>query len=259
MSKQKDKLLNEHLKRIIKKTNYVLESPSYKAIIDDDFDSYDDPTEYMGGVNPVDGTSPLREEDPVPDEEKEGGGEIGDIEAQALGMDKPTDNQGEQPQGTENEEIPSPVDDESEEEIPPDQPAQGLEPERNPDQIQNDIIKSNIEVMRQLNQKIEGLESGISQLNMQNQQLVSKTQEMEREVEEVREPTNVEKLMTKKEDSHPYYYGLNDMWKGNWFQARRDQMGEQGIKQLDDGSYVADFDQLPQYGNNEIKDSFDTY
>jgi hypothetical protein len=55
------------------------------------------------------------------------------------------------------------------------------------------------------------------------------------------------------------YYGLNDMWKGNWFQARRDDLGEKGMKQLDDGSYVADFDELPKLTTQEIKDSFNSY
>jgi len=239
--------LKEHIGRILSKTNYVLESPSYKAIIDDDYNSYDDPNEFMGGPNPVDGNSPLREEDPLPDEE---------IPAPDEEVPAPEDQA-----------IPSPVDAE-----PTDVPAEDLPAEpmvgqaadapvpdeqKSSDEMQNDIIKQNIEVMRQLNSKIESLEAGVDQLNMQNVTLLQKNAEMEKEVEEVREPTNVEKLMTKKEDSHPYYYGLNDMWEGNWFQARRDETGEKGMKQMDDGSYVADFDSMPQFSDQDIKDSFD--
>jgi hypothetical protein len=238
--------LKEHIERIVSKTNYVLESPSYKAIIDDDYSSYDDPNKFMGGPDPVNGNSPLREEDPLPDEE---------VPAPEPEM------------GGEEEAIPSPVAGEPAEEPVGDVPAEPVvgqaadeplaEPQQTPDQLQNDIIKQNIDVMRQLNSKIEDLESGIDQLNMQNNQLVAKSMEMEKEVEEVREPTNVEKLMSRKEDSHPYYYGLNDMWKGNWFQARRDEEQERGLKQMDDGSYVADFDSMPQFNDQEIKDSFD--
>ena len=215
--------LKEHIGRIVKKTNYVLESPSYKAIIDDDYSSYDDPNEFMGGPNPVDGNSPLREEDPLPDEEM------------PTASDPVPAPDGE---AMPDAEVPAP---EGGEELPAEpvvgQPAdEPLPPQESPDQVQNEIIKQNIDVMRQLNDKISGLEMGIEQLNMQNDQLMSKNMEMEREVEEVREPTNVEKLMSKKEDSHPYYYGLNDMWEGNWFQARRDETGEKGMKQVDDGS-----------------------
>lgn len=128
-----------------------------------------------------------------------------------------------------------------------------LEPiQDSPDEIQNEIIKMNISTMQKLNQKIEDLESMVSGLNMQYDK-------MHKEVEEVREPTNVEKLMNKKEDSHPFYYNLNDMWEGNWFQGRRDELQEKGIKQMEDGTYVADFDDLPKLSSHEIKQSFDEY
>jgi hypothetical protein len=106
--------------------------------------------------------------------------------------------------------------------------------------------------MKQLNQKIGDLERMAQQLSAQNMK-------MEKEVDEVREPTNVEKLVQRKDDSHPYYYGLNDMWEGNWFQARRDELGEKGIKKMDDGSYVADFDELPHMSSHDVKDSFNDY
>ena len=230
--------LKEHIERIVKKTNYVLETPSYRAIMDDDYDSYDMPEPNDDGPIPV-GPS-LREEDPLPDEEVP-------AEEPVPAPDAAAEPAGEQPM-----------------EQPPAEPVVGQpadeplsNPQPSPDELQNDIIKQNIDVMRQLNQKIDNLEMGIENLNIQNMQLHAKNSEMEKEVEEVREPTNVEKLMSRKEDSHPYYYNLNDMWKGNWFQARRDELGEGGIKQMNDGSYVADFDQLPQFSDHDIKSSFD--
>ncbi len=256
------KQLKEHISKIMSKSNYVLESPSYRAIIDDDYDTYDDPNALVSTTpSPVDGTSPLREADPIPGEEED---PMGDLEQDALGGDPAAEMGGEAPppEGGMPDEIPSPeggepmADPMAGEEAPA--PA-GEVQTPSPDELQNEIIQKNIDVMRQLNQKIEDLEVGIDQLNVQNQEMVFKTQEMEKEVEEVREPTNVEKLMTKKEDSHPYYYGLNDMWKGNWFQARRDETGDKGMKELDDGSYVADFDEMDQMNDMEIKDSFDNY
>ena len=124
--------------------------------------------------------------------------------------------------------------------------------EPTPDEIQNEIIRTNIEVMKQLNQKIEDLETMAQHLTVQNFQ-------MAKEVDEVREPTNVEKLVQRKNDSHPYYYGLNDMWNGNWFQARRDETQERGMKKTEDGKYVADFDDLPQPSSHDIKQSFEDY
>ena len=231
--------LKEHIEKIMSKTEYVLESPSYKAIIDDDFGAYDDPNEFMGGVNPVDGTSPLREVDPIPGEEEEES-PLGDVEMEAIGGE-------EAPEETPVDDVPvdEPVD-VAPEPVPTPEP----EPERpDPDEIQNEIIKQNIDIMKQLNSKIENLEAGIDNLAMQNA-------ELNKDVEEVREPTNVEKMVQRKDDSHPYYYGLNDMWEGNWFQARRDELGERGMRELEDGSYIADFDEMPQHNDQEIKDSF---
>ena len=256
--------MKEHIEKIMSKSGYVLESPSYRAIIDDDFDSYDDPNALVSTTpSPVDGTSPLREEDPLPDEEGEENA-MGDLEMDALGGEQPAEEPAAPAPdagmegGAPDEVAPPEMGGEMTGEVPADD-AGGEVTTPSPDELQNEIIKKNIDVMKQLNQKIDDLESGINNLNMQNQDLAFKTQEMEKEVEEVREPTNVEKLMTKKEDSHPYYYGLNDMWEGNWFQARRDELGERGMKQMDDGSYVADFDEIDQFSDQQIKDSFDKY
>ena len=125
-----------------------------------------------------------------------------------------------------------------------------IEPEQpSVDQIQNDIIKTSVNAMQKMNSELNNLESTINSLN-------SKIDNLSQEVEEVREPTNVEKLMSKKEDSHPFYYNLNDMWDGNSFQARRQVENSEGMKQTDDGSYVADFDTLPKYTDQEVNDSF---
>jgi hypothetical protein len=115
---------------------------------------------------------------------------------------------------------------------------------------QNEIIKMNISAMEKMQNVINSLESTVNSLN-------SKIGELSADVEEVREPKNVEKLMNRKEDSHPFYYNLNDMWQGNSFQARREvEEMEQGIKKLEDGSYIADFDDLPKHNSQEIGKSF---
>jgi hypothetical protein len=76
------------------------------------------------------------------------------------------------------------------------------------------------------------------------------------EVEEVREPTNGEKLMSKKDVSYPFYYNLNDVWKGNWFEKNREEENEKGIRELPDGTFIADFDDLPEFSKTDIEQSF---
>jgi hypothetical protein len=114
---------------------------------------------------------------------------------------------------------------------------------------QNSIIQLNISAMQKMQTVIDGLENTVNSLN-------GKIGTLSSDVEEVREPKNVEKLMKRKEDSHPFYYNLNDMWKGNSFQARREVDGIQGIKKMEDGSYMADFDDLPKHNSREIGQSF---
>lgn len=225
------KTMNEHILRIKYLNKYALnESPKYSIV---DGIEEDDMPDFMQKVTPVS----HNDSNVMEDEETEM-----PVDNLAAGEGVP---QPEEPTDDENTlepemEVPT---------TPTDIPTEPVDEKPSPDEIQNDIIKSNIEVMKKLNQKITDLEDMAKSLTLQNAK-------MEREVEEVREPTNVEKLTKRKDDSHPYYYGLNDMWEGNWFQARRDKLGENGIKKLEDGSYVADFDDLPKLSSQEVKDSF---
>jgi hypothetical protein len=117
--------------------------------------------------------------------------------------------------------------------------------------IQNQLIKLQLSALEQMNDKMKMMDMTMADLKGVMGQL-------SKDVEEVREPTNVEKVAARKYDSHPYYYRLNDLWQGNSFQARMDdgKTGEYGMKQLEDGTYVADFDSFPKLSDMELKKSF---
>jgi hypothetical protein len=117
------------------------------------------------------------------------------------------------------------------------------------DDIQNEIIKHNIEAMKSIHDQLE-------QLNGFTQSLNAKMETLSADVQEVREPTNSEKLMNKTKVSYPYYFNLNDFWSGNWFNEQRDKELSKGIKELPDGTYIADFDDLPQKSKIDIQNSF---
>jgi len=117
------------------------------------------------------------------------------------------------------------------------------------DDIQNDIIKHNLAAMQAIHDQLEALNGYVNGLNDKMTLLSS-------DVEEVREPTNVEKLMNKTSVSYPYYFNLNDMWGDNWFSKQREQENERGIKELPDGTFVADFDDLPKSSKIDIEKSF---
>lgn len=127
------------------------------------------------------------------------------------------------------------------------------------EEVQNDILKLNVAALEKMQNVIDNIEMSLSSIRSNQDQISQVVGSLSSEVEEVKEPTNVEKLQQRKEDSHPYYYNLNNMWNGNSFQARMDQAGEQGIKKLDDGTYVAYFDDLPKHTDHEIRDSFKNF
>ena len=117
------------------------------------------------------------------------------------------------------------------------------------DMQQNDIIKSNLEMLKMINSKIETLE------NLSNN-IENTMSALNAKVEEVKEPTDGEKLKMKKEVSYPFYLGISDLWQDNWFDEQREKNDESGIRELEDGTYVADFDNLPVYSNQDIKKSY---
>lgn len=158
------------------------------------------------------------------------------------------------------------MEDELPSETPPEAPPEGEEglPEEEPteeepsvNELQNEIIRHNIDALKSIKNEIESLNNTVNNLN-------SKLDDLDRDVEEVREPTNVEKLVQQKDVSYPYYFNLNDFWKGNWFEEKYSSGGEAGeegnvrggIKKLPDGTYVADLDDLPDKSFIDIEKSF---
>jgi hypothetical protein len=140
--------------------------------------------------------------------------------------------------------------------VPQDPMAMGGMPAPAPpsvDVIQNDIIKHNTAAMQAIHDQMEALNGFVQSLD-------SKMKLLDADIEEVREPTNVEKLMNKTSVSYPYYFNLNDLWGDNLFDKNRASEGEveveRGIRELPDGTFIADFDDLPKSSKIDIEKSF---
>lgn len=245
--------LKEHIEEIKYRSNYnISETPKYKAIIDDNMEFDEVPSNnYMtqGGFpspNPG-GTDAYLEEQGDEDVENNA-----DNIPAPEGVKEPREPSN--ARRPDQEDVPEPegeVMDQPEQPIDPEgESMEGEESDENVDVIQNDIIKHNIEAMKNIHSKLEDLENINNQLNSQLNTLTSK-------VKEVEEPTDAEKMMEKKDDSYPYYFNLNDFWKNNWFDQQRES-GESGIKELPDGTYIADFDDLPTHNEMDIEDSFNS-
>jgi len=253
-NEKNDNLLAEHLRKIKFRVGYKInESPKYRPLVGDneEFDSVPD-SNYM-----------TRDGQSVPTSQ----GltmEAGDQED----VPKPEGQEPPAPSNDEPQNINAPIDapvpafDKTggDSQIPPESgmPANPMgddmnmgvpDPAQEVNTIQNDIIKSNIEAMKSIHDKLESLDSTVKGLD-------SKFATLSNEVEEVREPTNTEKLMSKKNVSYPYYFNLNDFWSGNWFNEQRSKENEKGINELPDGTFVADFDDLPQKSKIDVQNSF---
>ena len=226
-------LFEEHLRKIKYNTGYVIsESPRYRPLVgvDEEFDNLpttneageqEDAMKPAGGEVPPEPSNdqPINSQPPVPEFDKDAAGA------------PPVP-----PEGG----MPPPVGD------PNMMPA---EPVQDVDDIQNEIIKHNIEAMKSIHDQLENL-------NNITQSLSTQLQGLNADVEEVREPTNSEKLMSKVNVSYPFNYNLNDFWSGNWFNEQREGEVSKGIKEMPDGTFIADFDELPQKSSTDIQNSF---
>lgn len=220
----KSDTLNEHLEKIKHRFDYQINESSYRQIVDKN-EEYDEVPVMEADDENVE-NSPEGEvvDAPVPEFDKTGG-DVGDI-----------------PSGEEQVNVDTEVD------VVDQNPSTE---EQIVDEIQNDIIKHNINAMRNIHNELTALNGIVDKLN-------SKVDTLNADVEEVREPSNTEKLMKQSDVSYPYYHNLNDLWSDNWFEEKRSELDEKGIRELPDGTYIADFDDLPQQSNMEIKKSFDS-
>lgn len=256
-NEKKDKLFEEGLKKFKYRVGYKInETPRYRPLIgnNEQFDNL--PTEIY---NTDDGqavpSSPnfQNEVGDQEDAEKPGGGE------------KPAEPSNDQPLGTEEplagntppaEEPPAgggtmpdaPVDATATDPMGMGAPDAGQQV----DDIQNDIIKHNIAAMQSIDDQLKSLNATVDGLN-------AKLATLSSDVEEVREPTNTEKLMSKTNVSYPYYFNLNDFWSGNWFNEKRKAEHEKGVRELPDGTFIADFDDLPQKSKTDVQNSFNEF
>jgi hypothetical protein len=238
-NEKKDVLLEEHIRKIKHRFGYqISESPRYRPLISslEEFDEVPELTSEAGeqedALKPGGGETP-----PAPTNDQP-------MNADAAGAPPtPAFDQGGEGGGG----MPPPEEPGMEAGAPPGMPP--VQPEQQVDDLQNDIIKHNIEAMKSIHTELETLSGTVNSLN-------SKMDRLNADVEEVREPTNSEKLMSKSNVSYPYYFNLNDFWSGNWFNQKREEQHERGINELPDGSFVADFDDLPQKSKMDVQDSF---
>lgn len=245
-NEKKTGLSEEYLRKFRHRSGYVIsESPKYRPLVTDseEFDEIPMLTNEAGDEE--DAPKPMGQAPPAP---------TNDVPQNADAPDSPIPPADAPPEGEmtdpmgEPDMVGGPQAADAGMGMPPPE-----SPENQVDDLQNEIIRHNIEAMKGIHDKLEGLNLTIMGLN-------SKIERLNADVEEVREPSDAEKLMNKTEVSYPYYFNLNDFWKDNWFDQKHIENGgdekTQGMKELPDGTYVADFDDLPQKSKIDVQNSF---
>lgn len=154
-----------------------------------------------------------------------------------------------------DDELPQEESPEQSEELPEEEPIslEDEQPEesseKNVDLIQNEIIKSTISTMNMIHSKLKDLENNVNSLN-------DKYTKLQVDVDDVKEPTNQEKLESRTKDSFPFYKNLNDVWRTE----RSDGItSDDGVLKLKDGTYVALYDNLGDLHAGDINKSFYEY
>ena len=240
-NEKKSKLIEEQLRKFKHRVEYkVNESPKYRPLvgIGEEFDEVPALTNEAGEQE--DAPKPEGAEPPAPSND------------QPVGMDTPTPVPAFDKAGGDGGEIPAdPNADPMGGDMGVNPMGMGapVEPENEVNDLQNEIIKHNIEAMKSIHDQLESLSAEVKALN-------AKSDVLSADVQEVREPTNSEKLMNKTSVSYPYYFNLNDFWSGNWFNEKREKEMNKGVKELPDGTFVADFDDLPQKSKIDVQNSF---
>ena len=242
-NEKKPNLLEEQLKEFRHRVNYVVnETPRYRSLMgtNEEFDEVPVVTNEAGDQEDTQKPAP---QPPAEPEAPTTGQPVGDTPVPAFDEPPADDAAGDLPAEEPDMSGDLPAD----EPVTPAPPAE--QAENQVDDLQNEIIKHNISAMRSIHDQLAGLSKNIDAMN-------ARMQDLNADVEEVREPTNAEKLMKQSEVSYPYYFNLNDFWQDNWFEERRNLGKEKGVRKLPDGTYVADFDDLPSASNADIEDSF---
>lgn len=248
----KKKSLREHLERIKYVSKYAInETPKYKELMGEG--GMDGLPEYLkeapsGDTAPApQANAPAGDLPPLPDDQPNAGGALAaGTNPEPPPSAAPVQNTGGAPNNPESNTNVDITTTAPAEQPPLEQPA----PVTSPDQVQNDVMKLQLDALKKMSDKIEDLGSAVDSLN---QRMVVYGDE----VEKVREPSDMEKFENRKNDSSPYYYNLNDLWDNNNFKTRMDQFSK-GYVKTEDG-YVADFDDLPKLAPHEVKASFDNY
>ena len=267
-NEKSDNLLAEHLRKIKYRVAYKInESPKYHPLVGDneEFDSVPDSNYMTRDGQPVPSSQGLTMEAGEQQDAPKPEGQMPPAPSNDQPQNADIPQAGVPPEAgapTPPVDAPVPAFDKTggDEQLPPEDGApvnpmgdeMGMgapDPAQEVDTLQNDIIKSNIEAMKSIHDQLSNLNATVQNLNKQSEVLKA-------DVEEVREPTNTEKLMSKKNVSYPFYLNLNDFWHGNWFNENREKEGEKGINELPDGSFVADFDDLPQKSKIDVQNSF---
>jgi hypothetical protein len=136
----------------------------------------------------------------------------------------------------------------------PEQPVQPQAPAPEPEKEDNteliSFLKNEMSKLETVVSSIESISSKVEELGNRMNNINNSFSNLSKAVDEIREPSDIEKLEMRSFDSYPYNKTLTDVWKDKEKSKEEQELAMQGIRKTDDG-YEMDY--APMKGMNYNK------
>jgi DNA repair ATPase RecN len=160
----------------------------------------------------------------------------------------------------ENEQKPAPAPQTKPVEPQPQAQAPAPEAVQEPKEDNTELIsflKNEMQKLENIVNSINNISSKVEDLGNRMNNINSSFGELSKAVDEIREPSDIEKLEMRSFDSYPYNKTLTDVWKDKEKSKEEQELQRQGIRKTDDG-YEMDYVPMSgmNYNRTDIKNQF---
>ena len=127
------------------------------------------------------------------------------------------------------------------------------------------LLKANVEKSEQMMRVVDELNQTIQNVDNKMNTLSHFILKLQKDVDEVKEPSDMERMEMRAQDSYPYNKQLKDIWdeEGNIVKQGNEEekiKREPVFKNVNKPKeYKISTDQIPEINNTTIRDSFEKY
>lgn len=137
----------------------------------------------------------------------------------------------------------------------PQQPAPAPQPQPVENKEDNteliSFFKSEMSKLENVISAIDSISSQVEMLGQKMNRIGSNFDDLSKAIDEIREPSDIEKLEMRSFDSFPYNKTLNDVWEDKEKSKEEEELRKQGIRKTNDG-YEMDYIPMGNMNLNKI-------